>query len=147
MKTIYLACFLVLFGGCQKPVVYQVPYNPTKYVKAKELTAEQKIALLDQEAKKRHLKFRIYCTAPTQMYPNWKFQAEVQQSKTKWGLIYIEDGATPWWAGHGETQADAAFDAYNVLLNGGSPLMPEHAPVIDYEGKFCPPEIYGGQSK
>lgn len=159
MKTnVQIVVFLILVAflvpaGCReireaiKPEVYQLPYNSGKYVRVKSLTDKDKISLLDQEAKKRHLKFRIYClTYQSEQFPDWKFQAEAQQSATDWGLIYVEDGATPWWAGDGPSQADAAFDLYKKLVGGQSPIQPSHREIPSRENeKICPPEIYGGE--
>ena len=149
MKITFLNILMLLILGmliadCHKPHSDLIVFNVAA---SRPLTDAEKIALLDKEAKSKHLKFRVYCTRMTNGDPRWNFQAEAQRATTKWNAQYIEDGATPWWAGHGDTQADAALHLYEQLRRGDAPIQPDHDPALSGgRDKICPLEIFGGEN-
>lgn len=107
-----------------------------------EPSDKDKIALLRAEAHKRGLRWYVHC-AEIQPTPHDKFFASATDKREKPGAgQYIEQGALPWWAEYGETQADAAYKLYFSIQQAPN-VYPYHRPAEEHDHKFCPPEIRG----
>ena len=99
-----------------------------------ELTDEQKIDLLRNEAQKRGLKWKV-----TSCYWNWnkpdqtQFLGQAVQQNAPFSS-YIEDGAVPYWLVSGKTQGDAAYQLY-LSIQGNPNWEPRHKEDEDFSDK------------
>lgn len=131
---------LVLLAGCGEkqisvpgPVEAQVgvPTSATtnRIVKEKDLTDQDKISLMQFEAKKRGLQWYVICVPKLAEEGSGLeyYLAVVEPLGVPRGATYYEDGARDWWPGRGQTPADALYDAYQVL-NDPPPQHVDHRP-------------------
>jgi hypothetical protein len=150
--AIVLVMFLV---GCVKHTNDSGSPSPTstpvivalqKAIKAadkpKGPTDKEKISLLRTEAHKRGLTWYVICFDSPSRDPGDTFFAAAFVSAKAMHATYIEDGAEPWWAEHGASQADAAYALYKSIQQMPN-VHPDHKPVEEHEHKYCPPELRG----
>jgi hypothetical protein len=105
------------------------------------LTDKAKIALLRAEAHKRGLRWLVVCE-DYEKDPSKQFFAMAEDNNVPIGATYIEEGAKPWWAEDGETQADAAYRLY-LSIQQPPNIHPSHRGEEHAHKKWCPPELRG----
>lgn len=124
--------------------------TPTAAVLAMRLTDKQKLYLLDKEAKKRNLRYWIFCIGPS-----WDdktgpehYQANAEHREAKVGAHYVDEGRMDeWMVGAGSTsQADAAFALYQSIQGTPTHLASQwfvRPPKHEEKPRQCMPEIKG----
>lgn len=127
MKIILaIAVALATITGCRQAPI-QVPSETGGATKAvareKDLRDADKVAILRQEAKIRHLRWMVYCIPKTAGYDGG-FQASAEHDDVPVGTIYIEDGAKDFWIARGPTAADAAYELSKIIHD-----PPSHHPM------------------
>ena len=127
MRKIYILIFaLVVVVGCK--------INTTA---VKDLTDEQKVSLLREEAKKQNIRWEIICVPKIDNEKSQHYQAEAfQSSDHSEDSRYIEDGAKGWWAETAPTPAEAAYLLSQSIQK--SPNIPVvHKPAYMENGSDC----------
>lgn len=142
MKIVIVVMAAISMSGCGLQRVTVPNETPASTVEAVrkfqfQLSPEQKIGLLRSEAKKRGLKWRIYCGGSE------KFTGWAVRKGDPWAVYDDEGAGASWWVFDRNTQGDAAFDLYQQIQ--GDPDKPlHHKPVeSEHEHKICPPELRG----
>lgn len=105
-----LALLLTSFflTGCQ---VKPVPTNVALPKVEAPLTDAQKFSLLDGEAKRRNLRYTIFCTTTFHGGVE-EYQADAEHIEARPSAVYVDQGRMDEWMENGKTQADAAYALY-----------------------------------
>ena len=136
-RIVFLLPFVLLAGCKTIPQHIGVPIDSgTKRVAIKDLTDEQKVSLLRTEAKKRGIKWRIFCV-PKKDYEDQHYQADAFQPSDHSELSrYVEDGAKDWWAEDAPTPAEAAY-LLSQSIQGTPSMTVYHKPAYMVNPSDC----------
>lgn len=142
-KALLLVIFIV---GCQKPLLIKTDGGVVVSVTEKQLTDNQKFQLLRDEAKKRGLRWKIFCTSFYKDDPE-KFMGDAWYAKDGEGGGMYWEQYDHWLKSEFNTQAEAAYALYLIIQNEPNhPAKPKEVAEKERERAICPPAVTSEQS-
>jgi hypothetical protein len=135
---------LLALGGCSSkpPTAGGVQVSTTTAAPLLEPEASEIVALRN-EAKVRHLHFRVWCQGDDDADDaDTGFSAFAWPDSLDFDPNYVEEGGVPGWLADGVTQSQATIALLRALRHPPN-WLPQHKSQKHKMKAECPPEIRG----
>lgn len=128
VRTIGLIVIGACVTGCKQ---VRAPKMVALFKAKPSLSPLEKVNLLRTEAKKRGIRWNIFCI-PKSAFEDERYQADAFQDGDT-GSRYVEDGAKDWWSETASTPEEAAY-LLSISIQGPPELTADHKPAATSPG-------------